>query len=53
MKIVGRRIANPAYPIINVEFLSNTRENAMREAEKDGPAHIMKLSLFLMNGNEK
>ena len=52
-KIVGRRIANPAYPIMNVEVLSNARENRISETEKDGAAHIMKLSLFFMNGSEK
>ena len=53
MKIVGRRIANPAYPIMNVEVLSNIRENNINDIEKVGAAHIMKLSLFLINGNEK
>ena len=53
MKIVGRRIANPAYPIMNVEVLSKTRENSTNEIENEGAAHIMKLSLFLKNGNEK
>ena len=53
MKIVGRRIANPAYPIMNVEVLSNIRENNINDIEKAGAAHIMKLSLFLINGNEK
>ena len=52
-KIVGRRIANPAYPIMNVEVLSNSNENNIKEIENVGAAHIMKLSLFLMNGNEK
>ena len=52
-KIVGRRIVIPAYPIMNVEVLSNTRENNMSEVAKEGAAHIMKLSLFLINGNEK
>tara|TARA_B100001559_G_C15873287_1_gene337346 strand:- start:42 stop:371 length:330 start_codon:yes stop_codon:yes gene_type:complete len=52
-KIVGRSIANPAYPIMNVEVLSNARENRISETEKDGAAHIMKLSLFFMNGSEK
>ena len=52
-KIVGMRIANPAYPIMNVEVLSNSNENNIREMENVGAAHIMKLSLFLMNGNEK
>ena len=53
MKIVGRRIANPAYPIMNVEVLSNIKENNINETENAGAAHIMKLSLFLRNGNEK
>ena len=52
-KIVGRRIAIPAYPIMNVYVLSNARENSMSEAAKEGAAHIMKLSLFLIKGNEK
>ena len=52
-KIVGRRIASPAYPIMNVEVLSNARENSMSEAAKEGAAHIMKLSLFLIKGSEK
>ena len=52
-KIVGMRIANPAYPIMNVEVLSNNKENSVREIENVGAAHIMKLSLFLKNGNEK
>ncbi len=53
IKIVGRRIANPAYPIMNVEVLSNIKENSISEIENAGAAHIMKLSLFLRNGNEK
>ena len=53
IKIVGRRIANPAYPIMNVEVLSNIKENSINETENVGAAHIMKLSLFLKNGNEK
>ena len=53
MKTVGRRIANPAYPIMNVEVLSNNKENSITEIENAGAAHIMKLSLFLINGNEK
>ena len=53
IKIVGRRIANPAYPIMKVEVLSNIKENSINEAENTGAAHIMKLSLFLKNGNEK
>ena len=53
MKTVGRRIANPAYPIMNVEVLSNNKENSITEIENTGAAHIMKLSLFLKNGNEK
>ena len=31
IKIVGRRIANPAYPIMNVEVLSNIKENSINE----------------------
>ena len=50
MKIVGRRIANPAYPIMNVEVLTKSNENNIREIENVGAAHIMKLSLFLMIG---
>ena len=53
IKIVGRRIANPAYPIMKVEVLSNIKENSINEAENTGAAHIMKLSLFLKNGKEK
>ena len=53
MKIVGKRIANPAYPIMNAEVLSNIKENNISDVEKTGAAHIMKLSLFLINGNEK
>ena len=53
MKTVGRRIANPAYPIMNVEVLSNNRENSITEMENVGAAHMIKLSLFLINGNEK
>ena len=53
MKTVGRRIANPAYPIMNVEVLSNNKENRINEAENEGAAHKMKVSLFLKNGNEK
>ena len=52
-KIVGRRIAIPEYPIMNVEVLSNIKENSINEAENTGAAHIMKLSLFLKKGNEK
>ena len=52
-KNVGRRIIIPAYPIMNVEVLSNNKENNMRDTENAGAAHIMKLSLFLKNGNEK
>ena len=32
---------------------SNNKENNTRDVEKTGAAHIMKLSLFLRNGNEK
>ena len=53
IKIVGRRIANPAYPIMKVEVLSNIKENSINETENVGAAHIMKLSLFFKNGNEK
>ena len=53
IKIVGRRIANPAYPIMNVEVLSNIKENIINEIENEGAAHIMKLSLFFKNGNAK
>ena len=53
MKIVGSKIANPAYPIMNVEVLSNIKENNINYVENVGAAHIMKLSLFLMNGSEK
>ena len=53
MKNVGRRIANPAYPIMNVEVLSNNKENNINDIENVGAAHMIKLSLFLMNGNEK
>tara|TARA_Y100000817_G_scaffold93501_1_gene72806 strand:+ start:1294 stop:1569 length:276 start_codon:yes stop_codon:yes gene_type:complete len=53
MKIVGRTIDNPAYPIMNVEVLSNIKENNINETENAGAAHIMKLSLFLINGKEK
>ena len=53
IKIVGRRIAKPAYPIMNVEVRSNIIENTINEIENEGAAHIMKLSLFLKNGNEK
>ena len=52
-KIVGRRIAIPAYPIMNVEVRSNIKENSINETENVGAAHIMKLSLFFKNGNEK
>ena len=53
MKTVGRRIANPAYPIMNIEVLSNSKENNINDTENVGAAHMMKLSLFFMNGNEK
>jgi len=53
IKIVGRRIANPAYPIMNVEVLSNIKENSINETENVGAAHKIKLFLFLKNGNEK
>ena len=53
MKNVGSKSANPAYPIMNVEVLSNNKENSVREIENVGAAHIIKLSLYLMNGNEK
>ena len=38
---------------MKVVVLSNTKENNITEIENDGAAHIMKLSLFLKNGNEK
>ena len=53
IKIVGKRMANPAYPIMNVEVLSKIKENSINETENVGAAHKMKLSLFLKNGNEK
>ena len=53
MKMVGRIIANPAYPIMNVEVLSNIKENNINDSENAGAAHMIKLSLFLKNGNEK
>ena len=53
IKIVGRRIANPAYPIMKVEVLSNIKENTISDIENVGAAQIMKLSLFLKNGNAK
>ena len=52
-KIVGRRIAIPAYPIMNVEVRSNIKEKDIKEIENTGAAHIMKLSLFFKNGNAK
>ena len=53
MKSVGKRIVNPAYPIINVEVLSNIKENNINDIENVGAAHIMKLFLFLRKGNAK
>ena len=53
MKSVGKRIVNPAYPIINVEVLSNIKENNINDSENAGAAHMIKLSLFLKNGSEK
>ena len=53
MKIVGSKIANPAYPIMNVEVLSNIKENNINDSENAGAAHMIKLSLFLKNGSEK
>ena len=38
---------------MNVEGLSNIKENNINDTENVGAAHIMKLSLFLMNGSEK
>ena len=38
---------------MKVVVLSNTKENNITDVENDGAAHIMKLSLFLKNGNEK
>jgi hypothetical protein len=52
IKIVGSRSANPAYPIMNVDVLSNNKENNIVDIEKTGAAHMMKL-LFFRNGNEK
>ena len=52
-KMVGMRIANPAYPIMNVEVLSNIKENNINDSENAGAAHMIKLSLFLKNGSEK
>ena len=53
IKIVGSRSTNPAYPIMKMDVLSNNKENSINDAENEGAAHIMKLSLFLKNGNEK
>ena len=53
IKIVGSRSANPAYPIMKMDVLSNNKVKTITEIENDGAAHIMKLSLFLTNGNEK
>ena len=53
IKIVGSRSANPAYPIMKMDVLSNNILKTITEIENDGAAHIMKLSLFLTNGNEK
>ena len=53
IKIVGNRSTNPAYPIMKMDVLSNNKEKTITEIENDGAAHIMKLSLFLTNGNEK
>ena len=53
IKIVGRIIAKPAYEIMNIEVLSNNKENSINETENVGAAHIMKLSLFFKKGNEK
>ena len=53
IKIVGSRSANPAYPIMKMDVLSNNKLKTITEIENDGAAHIMKLSLFLTNGNEK
>ena len=39
--------------MMNVEVLSNNKENNITDVENAGAAHIMKLSLFLKNGNEK
>ena len=53
MKIVGRRIAIPAYPIMKVEVLSNNKENSINDAENEVAANIRKISFFLKNRNEK
>ena len=39
--------------MMNEVVLSNTNENNITDVENAGAAHIMKLSLFLKNGNEK
>ena len=57
-KIVGKIITNdnaftPADPTKDAEVLSNIKEKSVSETENVGAAHIMKLSLFLINGNEK
>ena len=46
IKIVGRRIANPAYPIMNVEVLSNNKENSVREIENVGAAYYEIIFIF-------
>ena len=53
IKIVGKRINNPAYPIMNEVVLSNKRENNMSDAENVGVAHMRKFSLFFKKGNAK
>ena len=53
IKIVGSRSANPAYPVMKIYVLSNNKEKSITEIENDGAAHMIKLSLFLKNGNEK
>ena len=52
-KIVGKRIINPAYPIMNEVVLSNTSENDISAIENVGAAHMIKFSWFFKNGNAK
>ena len=52
-KIVGKRISNPAYPIMNEVVLSNASENNISDIENAGAAHMIKFSLFFKNGNAK
>ena len=53
IKIVGKRISNPAYPIMNEVVLSNASENNISDIENAGAAHMIKFSLFFKNGNAK